>query len=101
MKAPDAWEKGQGQKSKYLYRERPPSEATLCLILGPGLLSALALEHADGAAVLGIEHFPKERGLLAAMAAHGDRVGHVAGKNFAFKFVVHAPVPLTRDLSLK
>jgi hypothetical protein len=51
MKAPDAWEKGQGQKSKYLYRERPPSEATLCLILGPGLLSALALEHADRAAV--------------------------------------------------
>jgi hypothetical protein len=60
------------------------TEAALPFVFGPSLLPALALEHADGAAVLGIEHFPKERGLLAAMAAYGDRVGHVAGKNFAF-----------------
>ena len=53
------------------------------------MLAAVAFEHASRAPILGIEHFPKELGLLAAMAARRDRVGFEAGKNFVFKFVIH------------
>jgi hypothetical protein len=35
---------------------RPPIEAALIPIVGPGLLTALALEHADGAPANGIQH---------------------------------------------
>jgi acyl-CoA synthetase (AMP-forming)/AMP-acid ligase II len=44
------------------------------LILGPGLLSALALEHADRAAIPGIKHGQNRIGLVAAMAARPDRI---------------------------
>jgi len=53
------------------------------------LLAAVAFEHASRAPILGIEHFPKELGLLAAMAARRDRVWLEAGKDFVFKFVIH------------
>jgi hypothetical protein len=68
---------------------RLPTEAALRLVLGPSLFAALAFEHASRAAILGIENFPKELGLLAALAASRDRVGLEARKDFVLKFVIH------------
>jgi hypothetical protein len=70
-------------------KTRLSTEAALLLILGPSLLPALALEHANRAAILGIEHGPKERGLIAALAARRNRIGCEAGKDFVFEFVLH------------
>jgi hypothetical protein len=64
----------------------------LLLVLGPALLPALALEHADRAAILGIENGPKQRGLLTAMTAHLDWIRFEAGKDFVFEFVIHESI---------
>jgi hypothetical protein len=56
------------------------------------LLSTLALEHAHRKAISGIEHGPKQRGLLAAMATRPNRIGFEAGKDFVFEFVIHEPI---------
>jgi hypothetical protein len=56
------------------------------------LLPALALEHADRAAILGIEYGPKQRGLLTAMTAHLDWIRFEAGKDFVFEFVIHESI---------
>jgi hypothetical protein len=53
------------------------------------MLPALALEHADGAAILGIEYGPKQRGLLTAMTARPDWIRFEAGKDLVFEFVIH------------
>jgi hypothetical protein len=68
------------------------TEAALRPILGPALLSTLALEHAHREAISGIEHGPKQRGLLAAMATRRNRIGFEAGKDFVFEFVIHEPI---------
>jgi hypothetical protein len=68
---------------------RPPTAAALLLILGPRLLSALALEHADGPAIHGIEHPPNHGGILAANAARPDRIGIEAGKDFVLELATH------------
>jgi hypothetical protein len=62
------------------------------------LLAAVAFEHARRAAILGVEHFPKKLGLLAAMSACRDWVGLKAGKDFVFKFVIHNGLAVERDL---
>jgi hypothetical protein len=62
---------------------------TLPLILGPCLLPALALEHADCAAILGIEHGPSQHGLLTAVTAYPNWIGFEAGKDFVFEVVIH------------
>src|SRR6202035_489263 len=73
----------------------------LRLILGPSLLPARALEHADCAAILGIEHTPKQRGLLAATRARPNRIGSEAGKDFVFEFVVHVTARVMGNSSYK
>jgi hypothetical protein len=85
--APPRW-------GRFFEMKGPPTEAPLPLILGPGLLPALALEHTDRAAILRIEHSPKQRGLLAATATHPNWIGLEAGKDFVFEFVVHAMPPI-------
>jgi hypothetical protein len=52
------------------------------------LLPALALKHANGSAILRIEHFQKKLGPFAALASW-DRIRFEAGKDFIFKFVIH------------
>jgi hypothetical protein len=52
------------------------------------LFAALALEHADRAPVLGIEHSP-QGGLLGTMAARSDRIGVEARKYFVLEIVIH------------
>jgi hypothetical protein len=69
--------------------KRPPTEAPLSLILGPCLFAALALEHADRASVVGIEHSPNQGGLLVAMAAHPDWIRFEARKYFVLEIVIH------------
>jgi hypothetical protein len=64
-------------------------DAALRLTLGPRLLSALTLEHADGSAGEGVQHCPNQRGLLTAMVARRGRIGIVAGKDFVLEFVTH------------
>src|SRR5882757_4957694 len=61
----------------------------LLLILGPGLLTAIAFEHTDGAAGLGIQHRPKQRWLLIAIVTRLDRIGGVPGKDFVLELVIH------------
>jgi hypothetical protein len=65
-------------------------------MLGPRLFSTLALEHAHREAISRIEHGPKQRGLLAAMATRPNRIGFEAGKDFVFKFVIHEQSPAVR-----
>jgi hypothetical protein len=84
--APPRW-------GRFFEMKGPPTEAPLPLILGPSLLPALALEHADRAAILRIEHGPKQRGLLAATATHPNWIRLEAGKDFVFEFVVHVTAP--------
>jgi hypothetical protein len=67
-------------------------QAALRPIFGPALLSTLALEHAHRKAISGIEHGPKQRGLLAATATRPNRIGFEAGKDFVFEFVIHEPI---------
>jgi hypothetical protein len=59
------------------------------LIFGPGALTALALEHADRAAIAGIEHGQNQSGLLITMTAQPDWIGLEAGKDLVLKFVFH------------
>jgi hypothetical protein len=73
--------------------KRPPTEAALLFALGPALLSTLALEHTHREAISGIEHGPKQRRLLAAMATRPNRIGFEAGKDLVFEFVIHDPIP--------
>jgi hypothetical protein len=61
------------------------------------LLPTLALEHADGAAIVGIEHGPNQYGLLVAIAAGLDWIGVVAGKDFVFELVTHEAWPVVED----
>ena len=61
-----------------------PEHKVLPLILAPCLVTALALEHADRAAISGIEHGQNKNGLLIAIIARPDRLGIVAGKDFIF-----------------
>jgi hypothetical protein len=72
-------------------RSRGPEEPAgfSLLFLGPRLLPALALEHAEGPATHWIEHRPKEGGLVAASAADPDRVRTEAGKHFVLELVFH------------
>jgi hypothetical protein len=72
----------QNERGRQLRRLSP-------LLLGPGLLPTLALEHADRAAIVGIEHGPNQRGLLVAIVAGPDWIGVVAGKDFVFELVTH------------
>jgi hypothetical protein len=65
------------------------TEAALPFVFRPSLLPAPALEHADRAAILRIEHFQNECGLLATMATRSHRIEFEFRKNFIFKFVVH------------
>jgi hypothetical protein len=65
----------------------PRTEAALLLVLGPGLLSALAFKHADCAPGLGIEHRSNLRGLLAATSTGPDWVGFEARKYFVLELV--------------
>jgi hypothetical protein len=65
------------------------TEAASPFVFRPSLLPAPALEHADRASILWIEHFQNKCGLLATMAARGHRVGFEFRKDFVFKFVVH------------
>jgi hypothetical protein len=53
------------------------------------LLTTLALEHTNRAAVLGIEHFPQERGLLTAVPAYPNWIWLEAGKDFVLEVVIH------------
>jgi hypothetical protein len=53
------------------------------------LLPTLAFKHADGAALLGIQHGSNESGLLAAMTAYSDWIGFEAGKYFVLEIVIH------------
>jgi hypothetical protein len=85
------------QQAKFLVDDVAPfvlwlhaPKRPLSLVLGPGLLAATALEHADLAAIYGIEHGSKERGLVAAMTAHPDRIGFEAGKDLVFEFIILA-----------
>jgi len=82
---------------------RPPPEAASLLILRPCLLTAIAFEHTDGAAGLRIQHRPKQRRLLIAVATGLDRIGGVAGKDFVLKLVIHGSVclPFSASLSTK
>src|SRR5882757_1478802 len=58
--------------------KRPPTETetALLLILGPCLLAAVAFEHADGAAVLGIQHGQDKSRNVTAMTT---RLGAIGG----------------------
>jgi hypothetical protein len=76
-------------RSQTRNEKRPPTEAALPLILGPGLLTALTPEHADPLAIAGIEHGQNQRGLVAAMTACPDWIGFEAGKDLVLKFVFH------------
>jgi hypothetical protein len=73
----------------------------LNLILGPGLFATPAPEHADRAAILGIEHGPNQGGLLLALGACPDRIGVEAGKDFVLEFVVHGSQPRRLENSTK
>ena len=77
------------QKNQRLVRQATLGYPAQPFLLGPGLLPALALEHADGAAGLGVEHGPDQSGLPITMTACPDRVGVVAGKDFVFEFAAH------------
>jgi hypothetical protein len=68
---------------------KAPTEAALSLILGPCLFAALALEHADRAPIVGIEHSPNQGGLLVAMAACSDWIGFEARKYFVLEIIIH------------
>jgi hypothetical protein len=62
----------------------PRTETALLHVLGPSLLTAVAFEHADGAAGLGIQHRPKQRWLLIAIATRletpsGKQIGRAGG----------------------
>jgi hypothetical protein len=85
------------RRGKAANRDRNARQLTrpLRLNLGPGLFAALALEHADCAPVLRIEHSQNQGGLFVAMAAWSDRIGVEAGKDFVFKVIhFHGP-PMT------
>ena len=88
------------RSSQKTLASRGPSthEAALRLFLGPALLAAVAFEHASRTAILSIEHFTKELGLLAALAASRDRIGLEARKDFVLKFVIHNGLAVERDL---
>ena len=66
----------------------------LLLIVGPSLLPAFALEHADGAATEGIQHCPEESGFLSARIARSDWVWVIAGKDFVLELVNAHDAPL-------
>jgi hypothetical protein len=74
-----------------LERAKPPTETVLScrLVRGPSLLPTLAFEHADCAALLGIQHGSNESGLLTTMTAYSNWISFEAGKDFVFEFVVH------------
>lgn len=57
--------------------------------LAPGLLTALAPEHADGATTYGVEHRHDGRGLLTAMTTDWGGIWVVAGKDFVLEFTAH------------
>jgi hypothetical protein len=82
-------------------RRLTKEDRQLYLILGPGLLTALALEHADCAPVVGIEHGSNHSGLLAAIAACSDRIGIEAARDLVFEVVVHVRPPVRHSLSIK
>jgi hypothetical protein len=66
------------------------------------LLAAVAFEHASRAPILGIEHFPKELGLLAAMGARRDRVGSKPEKtSFLNSLFIKSPAGGSRGLKLQ
>jgi hypothetical protein len=70
---------------------------SLSVILCPRLLPAPALEHADPAAICGIEDGPNQRGLTGASTARPNWVRIETGKNLVFEFVVHTFVSFKMD----
>jgi hypothetical protein len=74
----------------------------LRLSLGPGLLPAIALEHAEGASGERIQHRQNHSRFLTAMVARLDWIGIEAGEDFVFELVSHCiACPSTRSLSYK
>jgi hypothetical protein len=68
-------------------KSRP--QAALSLLLDPGLLAALALEHAHTSPADRIQHGPDERERLAANIAGSDLVRVEAAKDLVFGILVH------------
>jgi hypothetical protein len=77
--------------------KRPPTEAALPLTLGPGLFTATAFEHAEGAAGGGIQHRPDNGGLSPASIARRDWIGLVVGKDFVLELATHDDPPCGDD----
>lgn len=69
--------------------QRRATEAALLFVLGPSLLAALALEHANDPPGLGIEHLHREGWPLATVVAGLSWIWLIAGKDFVLKVAVH------------
>ena len=65
------------------------TEAALPFVFGPSLLPAPAFEHANRAAVLRIEHGPKQHRLVTAVTAYPNWIWFEAGKDFVLEVAIH------------
>ncbi|MGY4350965.1 hypothetical protein ACVWXM_007458 [Bradyrhizobium sp. GM7.3] len=77
------------------------TEAALLFTLGPGLLTALALEHANDPTGLGVEHLRRKDRLAATLIARLHWIWLIAGKDFVLKIAVHSAALAEDSLSTR
>ncbi|UPJ28999.1 hypothetical protein [Bradyrhizobium sp. CW1] len=73
----------------------------LLFTLGPCLLTALALEHANDPTGLGVEHLRRKDRLAATLIARLHWIWLIAGKDFVLKIAVHSAALAEDSLSTR
>jgi hypothetical protein len=73
----------------------------LLFTLSPGLLTALALEHANDPTGLGVEHLRRKDRLAATLIARLHWIWLIAGKDFVLKIAVHSAALAEDSLSTR
>jgi hypothetical protein len=85
-----------GRRAEVAVHERADA-AALLFVLSPGLLAALALEHANDSTGIRVEHLHREGQPSATVIAGLGRIWLIAGKDFVFEIAVHCTALRLRE----